>query len=573
MAQPHTTSNSPPVALRLLRTAVGLGGRVMPALTARALSSLFFRPRRRPFRETALPRPDAEGQADNSYLRRWDGGAKAVLLIHGWEGHYTQFETLITCLLNAGYTVISVDPPAHGDAPGSRSHPGHFAQALQDAVKAEGTPFAVVGHSMGAGAALLASRSGLSPSKLVLISSPASFRHVVDGFLDLVGSQGRSRQRFYSLVEGEVGYSLNAIDAEYLAPALDDVSVLIVHDRRDRWVPFDNALRLRAALRHAELHETSGAGHSRILADGEAVAKILDFLHKAPTRWPRKRIRLSTRRIAMSKAEVTYQCHRGNAWITIDNRTASNALSRDVLQQLGGHLDQAEKDPEARAVILTGAGDKTFSAGADIAYLSTASPEEVRAYAYSAIVLTEKIEALGKITVAAINGHALGGGLEIAEACTFRIAVHGAQLGHPEVRIGAIAGFGGTSRLPRLIGRSKAMEMLLTGETVSAHEALATGLINRAVSHHELVAESEKLLANVQAGSPNALKLTRDAVLRAMELPLGAALRLGADHFGFAASNPDFREGTEAFLCKRRPRWCCAGDGDVSSGSRLGSRT
>lgn len=205
--------------------------------------------------------------------------------------------------------------------------------------------------------------------------------------------------------------------------------------------------------------------------------------------------------------------------------------------------------------MLTGTGKEAFSAGADIAHLSTASPAEVRAYARSAVFLTEKIEAMDKIVVAAINGHALGGGLEIAEACTFRIAVRSARLGHPEVRIGAVAGFGGTSRLPRLIGRAQATELLLTGDTITAEKGLALGLVHRVVSADMLSVECEHLLARVNAGAPHALRLTRDAVRRGVELPLGAALRLGADHFGLAASEADFREGTTAFLAKRPPRW------------------
>lgn len=257
----------------------------------------------------------------------------------------------------------------------------------------------------------------------------------------------------------------------------------------------------------------------------------------------------------MSQAEVRYSTRNGNAWITVHNERARNALSPEVLSQLDARLDQAAADPHARSVVLAGAGKEAFSAGADISYLSTASPAEVRAYARAAIFLTEKIEAMDKIVVAAINGHALGGGLEIAEACTFRIAVRSARLGHPEVRIGAVAGFGGTSRLPRLIGRAQATELLLTGDTITAEKGLALGLVHRVVSADMLSVECEHLLARVNAGAPHALRLTRDAVRRGVELPLGAALRLGADHFGLAASEADFREGTTAFLAKRPPRW------------------
>lgn len=251
----------------------------------------------------------------------------------------------------------------------------------------------------------------------------------------------------------------------------------------------------------------------------------------------------------MSQAEVQYRIHNGNAWLTLNNECARNALSPEMLRELDARLDQAAADPDARSVVLTGAGEAAFSAGADIAYLSAAAPAEVRAYARTAVALTEKIE------VAAINGHALGGGLEIAEACTFRIAVQGARLGHPEVRIGAVAGFGGTSRLPRLVGRTRATELLLTGDTITAEEALTMGLIHRAVSADMLHSACEELLTRVHAGAPHALRLTRDALQRGMELPLDAALRLGANHFGLAAGAADFREGTAAFLAKRPPQW------------------
>lgn len=257
----------------------------------------------------------------------------------------------------------------------------------------------------------------------------------------------------------------------------------------------------------------------------------------------------------MSDAVVTYESRHGNAVITLCHERARNALSPEMLRQLDAMLDQAIADPAVQGVILTGAGTAAFSAGADIAYLSTATASQVRDYARTAIRLTEKIEAMDKIVVAAINGNALGGGLEIAESCTFRLAVHDARLGHPEVRIGAVAGFGGTTRLPRLIGRSMATELLLTGDTVSAEQALSLGLIHRVTTHATLLQKAESILARVAQGAPHAVRLTRDAMHRGLDMSIGAALRLGADHFGLAASEPDFREGTTAFLEKRAPKW------------------
>jgi enoyl-CoA hydratase len=245
----------------------------------------------------------------------------------------------------------------------------------------------------------------------------------------------------------------------------------------------------------------------------------------------------------------------GIAWLTLNRPDALNALSREVLSALSAALDRAADDPEVGAVVLTGAGEKAFSAGADIAYMSTASPSAVRDLARAAVAVTHRIETLGKPVVAAINGYALGGGLEMAEACTLRVAVRGARLGHPEVRIGAVAGWGGTTRLPRLVGRGRAAEMLLTGEMIDADEALRIGLVNRVVGAEELRAETERLARAVLAHSPAAVRLTWEAMHRGGNLTLEESAQLGADFFGLAAATEDFREGTRAFLEKTRPTY------------------
>src|SRR5439155_12635183 len=178
------------------------------------------------------------------------------------------------------------------------------------------------------------------------------------------------------------------------------------------------------------------------------------------------------------KDSVQYQEKNGIGWITLNRPEALNALSEDVLQRLASILDKAKTDDGVRAVMITGAGENAFSAGADIKFLNQATPLEVREFARLAIAVNHKIETLGKVVVAAINGYALGGGLELAEACMLRVAARHAKLGHPEVRIGAIAGFGGTTRLPRLIGKGRATELLLTGRLVTAEEALQIGLVH-----------------------------------------------------------------------------------------------
>ena len=255
----------------------------------------------------------------------------------------------------------------------------------------------------------------------------------------------------------------------------------------------------------------------------------------------------------MEEDAVLYRLKDGIGWITFNRPEALNALNRYVLQQLSSILDAVKTDQRIKAIVLTGAGEKAFSAGADIQYLSQASPLEVQEFARLAVTVTNKIENLGKVAIAAINGYALGGGLEIAEACMMRLAVSHAKLGHPEVRIGAVAGFGGTTRLPRLIGKGRAAELLLTGKLIDADEAQTLGLINRVVSADNLFSETESLLREILSQAPIAVSLTWEALHRGLNLTLEESAMLGADYFGLVASTDDFRKGTQAFLNKTRP--------------------
>lgn len=243
----------------------------------------------------------------------------------------------------------------------------------------------------------------------------------------------------------------------------------------------------------------------------------------------------------------------GLAWVTLDDPGRMNALSPAMLAQLARRLAELRDDPDVRAVLLTGAGERAFSAGADIRHLHGAAPLAVRAYARLAVAVTQQLEGLGKPTVAALNGLALGGGLEIAEACMLRVAARGAALGHPEVRIGAVAGFGGVARLPRLIGRGRAADLLLTGRTVDADEAERLGLVSRVVEPAEVRPAAAALAREVLAQSPVAVALTWEALHRGADLPLDEAARLGADMFGLAAASDDFRAGTRAFLDRTSP--------------------
>jgi len=255
----------------------------------------------------------------------------------------------------------------------------------------------------------------------------------------------------------------------------------------------------------------------------------------------------------MKSDHVIYQKKSGIARLTLNRPEALNTINRDMLKQLDVFLDKIRADDAVHAVIITGTGNKAFSAGADIGFLSTASALDVRDLARLAVSVYSRIETLGKVVVAAINGYALGGGLELAEACTLRIAVNGARLGHPEVRIGAVAGWGGTTRLPRLIGKGRAADLLLTGRMISAEEALNIGLVNRVVEPAKLISECECLLKEVLAQSPFAVRLTWEAMHRGLDLNIDESARLGADYFGLVASTADFRGGTQAFLAKQSP--------------------
>ena len=244
----------------------------------------------------------------------------------------------------------------------------------------------------------------------------------------------------------------------------------------------------------------------------------------------------------------------GIAVMTLNRSLALNAIDTGVLTRLARLLMLAQENERVRAVILTGTG-AAFSAGADIKYLSQASPLAVRDFARLAVRVTNMIEDLGKPVIAALNGITFGGGLELAEACMIRIAATGAKLGHPEVRIGAVAGFGGTTRLPRLVGKGRAADMLLRGRTVDAEEALRIGLVQEIAEPTRLMAAAESVAREILDQSPVAVRLTWAALHRGLNMTLEESAELGADYFGLVAASEDFRIGTAAFVEKRRPAW------------------
>jgi enoyl-CoA hydratase len=246
---------------------------------------------------------------------------------------------------------------------------------------------------------------------------------------------------------------------------------------------------------------------------------------------------------------------RSVAYLTLNRPQVLNALNAELLIALRTELDKIKNDSTINGIFITGSGEKAFSAGADIEYLNSASPLQVRELAELAISVNSQIENIGKISIALINGFALGGGLELAESCMLRVAVLSAKLGHPEVRIGAVSGWGGTTRLPRLIGKGRAAELLLTGKMISAEKALEVGLVNLVVDHDTLHSEGEKIMEEILDNAPLSVKFTWEAIHRGLNLSLEESAKLGADYFGLIASTEDFKEGTDAFLNKKNPTY------------------
>jgi enoyl-CoA hydratase len=242
------------------------------------------------------------------------------------------------------------------------------------------------------------------------------------------------------------------------------------------------------------------------------------------------------------------------ARITFNRPDVLNALNREMLGELGDCLDALRRDDAVRVVILTGAGEKAFIAGADIRELAQRTPLDGREFSLHGQEIFRRLETLGKPTIAAINGFALGGGCELALACTIRIASRTSKLGQPEVKLGIVPGYGGSVRLARLCGKGIAHEMILTGEMITAEEALRIGLVNRVVEPAELLPAAEAIASKIAANPPLAVKYALEAIERGAEMPQEEALRLEAALFGLCCATEDMREGTRAFLEKRPPK-------------------
>jgi enoyl-CoA hydratase len=240
------------------------------------------------------------------------------------------------------------------------------------------------------------------------------------------------------------------------------------------------------------------------------------------------------------------------AMLTINRAEKLNALNRQTIEELRHAFQAIRADTQIRAAILTGAGPKSFVAGADISEFATLAPHIAREFSLVGQRTFREIETLGKPVIAAVNGFCFGGGMELAMACTLRIAADHAKFGQPEINLGIIPGFGGTQRLPRLVGRSAALELCLLGTPITAERAYELGLVSKVVPAAELLAHAQSLAAQFAKAAPLALRGIMDAIVFGEDMPLDQGLDYESQTFGLLSSTEDMREGTTAFLEKRK---------------------
>src|SRR5438876_8466869 len=257
----------------------------------------------------------------------------------------------------------------------------------------------------------------------------------------------------------------------------------------------------------------------------------------------------------MTYQTLIFEIRDGVAFVTVNRPDKLNALNDQVMLELADAAERIATETEIKGAILTGAGPKSFVAGADIGDLSRQGPFDGKARAQRGQGVLRRLETCGKPVIAAINGFALGGGCELAMACHIRIASENAKFGQPEVKLGIAPGYGGTQRLPRLVGKGNALYLILTGEMIDAGEAHRIGLVNRVVPAEQLLAEAEKMLRGILAMGPLAVRLALEAVERGIGMTLEDGLLLEANHFGLLAGTRDMKEGLTAFLEKRAPRF------------------
>jgi enoyl-CoA hydratase/carnithine racemase len=260
-------------------------------------------------------------------------------------------------------------------------------------------------------------------------------------------------------------------------------------------------------------------------------------------------------RAVLALANVKYEKKGSIAYVTVNRPKVLNALNTPTWTDLQAAFDDAKADASVLGVILTGAGDKAFIAGADISELVDVDAYGAEESSRFGQGVLDFVENLGKPVIAAINGFALGGGCETAMACTIRLAAEHAKFGQPEVKLGLLPGGGGTQRLPRLVGKGRALQLILTGETISAQEAYRIGLVNEVVPAAGLMDRAEAILKQIAANAPIAVKFSLAAVNKGLETSQSEGLALEASHFGICAATQDKKEGTSAFLEKRAPKF------------------
>jgi enoyl-CoA hydratase len=256
-----------------------------------------------------------------------------------------------------------------------------------------------------------------------------------------------------------------------------------------------------------------------------------------------------------SLENVSYAKKGAVAYITVNRPKVLNALNQRTWEDLRKAFEDAQGDTAIRGAILSGAGDKAFIAGADISELTRLTAVEAEKSSTFGQSVLDLIENLGKPVIAAVNGFALGGGCETAMACTIRIAAENAKFGQPEVKLGVIPGGGGTQRLPRLVGKGRALQLILSGEIITAQEAYRIGLVNEVVPAAELITRAETILKQIFSNAPLAVKYSLEAVNKGLETSQDEGLALEASYFGICSGTEDKNEGTRAFLEKRAPQF------------------
>jgi enoyl-CoA hydratase/carnithine racemase len=258
---------------------------------------------------------------------------------------------------------------------------------------------------------------------------------------------------------------------------------------------------------------------------------------------------------ALTLANVLYEKKGAIAYVTVNRPKVLNALNTPTWKDLRTAFEDARDDTAIRGVILTGAGNKAFIAGADIGELAHVAAFEAEQSSRFGQQVLDLIEDLGKPVIAAVNGFALGGGCETAMACTIRLAVDTAKFGQPEVTLGLVPGGGGTQRLPRLVGKGRALHLILSGEMISAQEAYRIGLVNEIVPAADLITRAEAILKKIASNAPIAVKFALEAANKGLDTSQGEGLLLEASYFGLCAATEDKKEGTTAFLEKRAPQF------------------